>query len=133
MAEEAVMAKPGAREWFYFTIAVLAAIILFWFGDKFLFFPSEELNSPLVLGTGLLLVLFAVMSLGPKVLQLPRRWMLILAIFGLYFIARAAGVLEIPLLARGAGVAAWLAALLVLYITWPYRNHHAKEQDEHRL
>ncbi|HEX7632777.1 MAG TPA: hypothetical protein VF401_00460 [Candidatus Saccharimonadales bacterium] len=115
---------------FYFSVGVLMALILLWFGSKFLFWPNDRLNDTELFVSGALLVLGGIGLFS--VADLKKNWIPggVLLLVGLYCFARAAGIIELPWLARVIGVGSWVAGFMLLYITWPTRKHSLDAPDK---
>lgn len=113
------MGEAGMKRLFYFSLAVLFSIILVWFGSKFLFFTNDHISSAGYFWSGLALMLGGILYLASP--DFRKYWWVgaILVLIGIYLFARASGVIEFPWLARILGAASWLAAVILLYITWP--------------
>lgn len=126
------MDEARMKKLFYFSLAILLGLVLFWFGSKFLFFPNDRLSDTQLFWSGLLVSMGGVLMLSSPDFRNVWKISLLIIVTGLYFFARAAGVIEMPWLARILGVASWLAALLMLYIAWPGRKPHLQKDDSER-
>lgn len=121
------MYEAGMKQLFYFSLAVLLALILFWFGSKFLFFTSDHISDTQYFIFGIFLTIGGVFMLSSPDFRSAWKISVLITLSGFYFFARAADIIEMPWLARILGVSSWLAALLALYITWPGHRQHAKK------
>lgn len=118
------------KKLFYFSLAILLSIILIWFGSKFLFFTGDAVNSTQLFVFGVALVIGGILMLSLPELSKNWRAGALLVAAGFYFFARASGEIEMPWLARIIGIASWLAAALLLYITWPTRGSQRVKKGE---
>ncbi len=115
--------ENGMQKAFYFSVAVLVAILLFWLGGRLLFLTTTgSFDGVLYIVSGLLVLLGGICML--TALTMKWHWQIagVLLLLGVYLLARATGSIAEPWLARVLGVASWLAACIVLYITWPGRK-----------
>jgi hypothetical protein len=105
---------------FYFSVAVLLAIILLWVGSHLLFSPSRITGSVGWLLFGIALLLGGVFMVGANIAD----WRVVggFIFVGFYFCLRAAGIIELALLARLIGLVCYVEALAGLYMTWPGRH-----------
>jgi hypothetical protein len=110
---------------FYFSVAVLMAIILLWVGSRLLFSPSNLLSNGWLLLLGILLVLGGIFMVGANIAD----WQIVVAfiLIGFYLCLRAAGIIEHAFLARIVGIVCVIEAVAGLYLTWPTR--HRRESD----
>jgi drug/metabolite transporter (DMT)-like permease len=116
----------GIKKLFYFSLAVLFSIVLVWIGSKFLFFNSDHLSSTWYFILGLLIILGGILFVSSP--DFRNYWWIgaILILIGIYLFARASDAISQPWLARILGAASWLAAAILLYITWPIRKASSK-------
>jgi len=105
---------------FYFSVAVLMAIILIWFGSRMLFSPSIITGSGWWLLLGIGLILGGIFMVGANIAA----WEIVVGIIavGFYVCLRAAGIIEFALLAKIIGIACFGEALAGLYYAWPGRR-----------
>lgn len=117
------------KKLFYFSVAVLVSLFLLWFGSHGLFASAYDLSEGQLILLGIILVLAGIFWLGPA--ELREFWWvsLILVLMGFYAFARAAGIIDAPWLARLVGILSWLAAAILLYITWPGRQTKISTKD----
>lgn len=127
------MNEAKIKRLFYFSLAVLLALILFWFGSKFLFFTNDRLNDTQLFIAGILSVIGGIFMLTNPAFAKAWGISVLIIISGFYFFARSAGIIEMPWLARILGVAAWLAAAFMLYFAWPGRQLLTEKDDNDRL
>jgi hypothetical protein len=113
--------KPDMRQLYYFSLAVLLAILLLWIGDTLLFKPTDSFNATLLFLAGCGLILAAVFSVGSGI-HLGWKRLLAIIILGFYLTARAIGTVKVPWLARIGGGGSWIAAGYLIYKTWPTRS-----------
>jgi hypothetical protein len=106
---------------FYFAVAVLVSLILLWFGDRILFLTTD-LSATQYVVAGLLVMLGGVLLLTAR--DVPYHWPAsgVLLALSIYLLARASGTIQESWLAKILGVLCWVAAILLLYITWPTRK-----------
>jgi hypothetical protein len=112
---------------FYFSVGMLFSLLLVVFGSRMLFYPADDINGLVLLLLGLGLVLGSVFIFIPSYSD----WRLFVLIIGIgfYFCIRAAGGIDIPWLARLLGIASWIAAAILLYITWPTKKPAEPKPD----
>lgn len=117
------------KKLFYFSLAVLLAILLSWFGSRLLSISGDALGSTEQFILGVFLVLGSIGILSPP--DDKKDWIAGLSLLGLgiYAFARASGTIEAPWLARIIGIAAWAAAAFLIYIAWPTRHGQATRKD----
>jgi hypothetical protein len=104
---------------FYFSVGVLVSIFLVWFGAQFLSIDHMTFSSTELLVFGLAVTLGGISLMTVPDLKHNVLPGLVLIVIGFYSCARAAGTIQEPWLARVLGAAAWMAAVILLYITWP--------------
>lgn len=110
---------------FYFSVAILVSILLVWFGAQFLSIDHATFSPTTLLVFGLIVTLGGIMLLTLPDLKRNILPGMVLVAIGFYGCARAAGTIQEPWLARVLGAAAWMAALILLYITWPTRSRRS--------
>lgn len=104
---------------FYFSVAMLLAIILGWVGSRLLFVSHTAFSDTQLFIFGLLIVFGGIFFVG---FADPRVGILIMLI-GLYVLARAADIFEHAWLAKAFGVACLFGVMLLLYLGWPGNQH----------
>jgi hypothetical protein len=114
------------KRMFYFSVAVLVALILAWLGTRLLFFSAQAAGHAAFLLTGLALFAGGLSTLG----KTPWEATIVLILFGFYLCARAAGIIEDPWLGRVVGSLAWLMALALLYFMWPAHQRNPLSRFE---
>ena len=107
---------------FYFSVAVLSSIILGWMGSRLLFMDSAAASGLIFFVCGLLLLLGGILLLPKGGIKYHWQAGILVSLIGMYLLARWSGAIAEPWLARILGSASWLAALILLYITWPGRK-----------
>jgi len=113
----------SSKRWLYFLGAVLVALLLAWFGTKFIRTPNDRFSPSQLLLFGLIVTLGGICLLSLP--ELKKSWLpgVVVTAIGFYGCARAAGSISESWLARIIGVAAWAVAVIILYVTWPrYRR-----------
>lgn len=108
----------GKKDWLLFIGAAVLALILMLLGGALLFMDASSFDSTFFYLTALLLltggVLVAMSS--PSEYWIPA---LALGALGAYSLARATDIIQLPWLAIITGLLSWLAAVILLYITYP--------------
>lgn len=105
-----------------YILGLLLAAFLIWFGAKFIFSPAEDATTGLLIAAGLGTTLAGIILAGATTIRSHQLVSVIVILIGIYFFARAAGVIEYPWLARGIGLGSWLAAFLVVFVTLPRKE-----------
>lgn len=107
------------KQYYIFGLGLLVSAFLIWFGSKFIFTSGDSWDSTQLFVTGVILILAGVFTVSSP--SLGNAWMIggILMAAGFFMFARASGVIEHAWLAKAIGVASWLGAFLIGYITFP--------------
>ena len=106
------------KQYYIFGLSLLVSAFLVWFGSKFLF-AGDPWNSTQLFAAGVILILAGVFTVSSP--SLGNAWMIggILMAAGFFMFARASGVIEHAWLAKAIGLASWVGAFLIGYITFP--------------
>jgi hypothetical protein len=101
--------------------AMILNVFLVWFGFKLLLGHEDSSKGALFL-LGCVSTLAGVFALSSS---LPNNqiWTIVLILVGVYFFARADGMISGPWLSRLLGLASLGAACLITYIAWPRRQN----------
>lgn len=105
-----------------YVLGILLAAFLIWFGAKFMFWPTETLTTGLLVAAGLGTTLAGILLAGATTIRNHQLVAVIVILIGIYFFARAAGVIEYPWLSRFIGLGSWAAAALVVFVTLPRKE-----------
>lgn len=110
------------RQWIYFLGSILLALLLVWMGSRWLFTPTDRFSSTQLLIFGLVVTVGGICLLSLP--DMRQNWLpgVIVTAIGFYGCARAAGTIREPWLARLAGLAAWAAAIIILFVARPRKR-----------
>ncbi len=116
------MKEARMKRLFYFSVAVLLAIMLVWVGVRLLLLNGNEISDTFYTVTGLLLLLGGILTAAD--IGFTKLWWIsgLVVLLGLYSLARGWSAISSPLLAHFMGVASLAAALILLYIARPGRR-----------
>jgi ammonia channel protein AmtB len=107
--------------------AMILNVFFVWFGFKFLLGNNDFSKGGLFL-MGCISTLAGVFALSSS---LPNNqiWTIVLILVGVYFFARADGIIEGAWLSRLLGLASLVAAGIITYIAWPRRASDNFDDD----
>jgi hypothetical protein len=114
------MNSISVRQFLLLVGVMIIDIFLVWFGFKLLLANNDASRGQLFL-VGCAAVLSGVFALSS---QLPKReiWSIALILVGVYYFARADGIISNPILSRLLGLVSIGAAVLLTYIALPRNN-----------